>query len=106
MLFTVNIEDDLFRKLEEAVTREKIKARANPAKAEPPMRQLTQKEFAVAYQAFQKGGQPALDAKKRELLGLPPLEPKKGGRPSGQPSKKSLIEAALRMYLPTLELGN
>lgn len=88
MLLTVHIDDKLGARLADAIESEKLQA--------PSMkRQLTEAEFAKVFHAT--GGDPAkFAAEKRRLLGLPPLT---GGRPREPVSRRTVVEAALRMYL-------
>lgn len=88
MLLTVHVEDELGSRLNDALTAEKLKA--------PSMkRQLTPAEYAKVFQAT--GGDPArFNTEKRRILGLHEV---KGGRPRELVSRRSIVEAALRMYL-------
>lgn len=91
MLLTVHIDDALMSRLDDAVASEK----ANPKDRPRANRRLTEAEFARIFQES-GGDQKKFEAARREILGLPEL---RRGRPLGQVSRRSVIEAALAMYL-------
>jgi hypothetical protein len=87
MLLTVQIDDDLGQRLIDALAAEKATA--------PAQRQLTQYEYGKVLVAT-KGDPTKFEAERRKVLGLPPLT---GGRPREPVSRRSIVEASLRMYL-------